>query len=142
MSRKPKLQNRMLLVTALLVCAGTQGCGNGLATVQGKVSLDGKSLEGGNVTLYPVGRGPLSYSGIASDGSYQIRTASRRGVSPGKYVATVSWRSGVPSSGMTLQQIQALERVPIRYCVKETSDLQVDVQPGSNSIDLQLVKNK
>src|ERR1700743_2900379 len=85
MSQKRKLQNRMFLATALLACAVSHGCGHGLATVQGKVTLDGKVLEGGNVTLYPVGPGPLSYSGIESDGSYRIRTASRQGVLPGKY---------------------------------------------------------
>lgn len=136
-------RNRALPLIALVLCAGFQGCGgNGLATVEGKVSLDGKAIEGGSVTLHPVGPGPLSYSSIASDGSYQIRTASRQGVLPGKYVATVSWRSRPPSPGMTLRQLQALEKVPIRYCTEETSDLHMEVKPGSNSLDLQLVKDK
>jgi hypothetical protein len=143
MSKTLKRRNRVLLAFVILVCAASQGCGgNGFASVEGKVSLDGKSLEGGNVTLHPVGPGPLSYSGISPDGSYQIRTASRKGVLPGDYVATVSWRSGIPSPGMTLRQIQALEKVPIRYCAEETSDLHVEVKPGRNSIDLQLVKGK
>ena len=143
MSKTRKRRDRVLLALALLVCAASQGCGgNGFATVEGKVSLDGKALEGGNVTLHPVGPGPLSYSGITSDGSYQIRTASRQGVLPGNYVATVSWRSGTPSSGMTLRQIQALEKVPIRYCTEKTSDLNLDVKPGRNSLDLKLTWNK
>jgi hypothetical protein len=143
MSKTRMQTNRVLSVVTLLACAVSQGCGgNGFATVEGKVSLDGKALEGGNVTLHPVGPGPLSYSGIAPDGSYQIRTASRKGVLPGNYVATVSWRSGTPSPGMTLRQIQALEKVPIRYCVEGTSDLHLEVKPGRNSLDLQLVKGK
>jgi hypothetical protein len=143
MSERRKKRNRDFLIVVLLLCAGSQGCGgNGFAMVKGIVSLDGKALEGGSVTLYPVGPGPLSYSSIASDGSYQIRTASRQGVLPGQYVATVSWRSGPPSPGMTLRQLQALEKVPIRYCAVETSDLHLDVQPGRNSIDLKLVKGK
>ena len=110
--------------------------------VEGIVSLDEKPLEGGSVNFYPAESGPLSYSDIGSDGSYQIRTASRQGVLPGQYVATVSYRSGPPSPGMTLRQILALEKVPIRYCTKETSDLHVEVKPGRNSIDLKLTRNK
>jgi hypothetical protein len=142
MSDKRKKQNRVVLIVGLLLCAGAQGCGNGLAKVEGTVSLDGKALEGGSVTLYPVGPGPLSYSNITSDGSYQIRTASRQGVLPGRYVATVSWLSGPPSPGMTLRQLEALEKVPIRYCGEKTSDLNLDVKSGGNSIDLKLVTKK
>jgi hypothetical protein len=32
----------------------------------------------------------------------------------------------------------ALEKVPIKYCTKDKSDLKVAVQPGKNSIDLKL----
>jgi hypothetical protein len=131
------------LIAVLLLFAVSQGCGgNGFAMVEGIVSLGGKALEGGSITLYPVGPGPISYSSIASDGSYQIRTASRQGVLPGQYVATVSWLSGPPSPGMTLRQLQALEKVPVRYCAKETSDLHLDVKSGRNSIDLKLTWSK
>jgi hypothetical protein len=143
MSDRQKKRNRYFFNVLLLICAASQGCrGNGFATVQGVVSLDGKPLDGGSVTVYPAESGPLSYSDIGSDGSYQIRTASRQGVLPGKYVATVSWRSGSPSPGMSLRQILALEKVPTRYCLKDTSDLHVDVQPGRNSIDLKLTTKK
>jgi hypothetical protein len=143
MSERRKKRNPYCLIVVLLLSAASQGCrGNGFAMVEGIVSLDGKALEGGSVTLYPVGPGPLSYSSIASDGSYQIRTASRQGVLPGQYVATVSWLSGPPSPGMTLRQLQALEKVPIRYCGEKTSDLHLDVKPGRNSLDLKLTWNK
>jgi hypothetical protein len=143
MSERPKKRNRYFWKVLLLACAISQGCsGNGFGLVAGIVSLDGKPLEGGSVTFYPAKSGPLSYSDIASDGSYQIRTASRQGLLPGKYVATVSYRSAPPSPGMTLQQILALEKVPVRYCSKETSDLHVEVELGKNSIDLKLVNKK
>jgi hypothetical protein len=143
MSERQRNRNRFFLKIALLLCAASQGCrGNGFGTVEGIVSLDEKPLDGGSVNFYPAASGPLSYSDIGSNGSYQIRTASREGLLPGKYVATVSWRSGPPSPGMTLRQILALEKVPIRYCAKDTSDLHVEVQPGSNSIDLKLTTKK
>jgi hypothetical protein len=143
MAESQKHPNRYYLIIALLVCAGSNGCGgNGFAKVEGMVSLDGKALEGGSVAFYPVQSGPLSYSDIGSNGSYQIRTASRQGVLPGQYVATVSWRSRSPSPGMSLREILALEKVPIRYCTRQTSDLRIEVEPGSNSIDLKLTTKK
>lgn len=143
MSERKKTRNSYLLKVLLLVCVFSQGCWrNDFGTVEGVVSLDEKPLEGGSVNFYPAASGPLSYSSIGSDGSFQIRTASRQGVLPGKYVATVSWRSGPPSPGMSLRQILALEKVPIRYCTKDTSDLHVEVQPGRNSIDLKLATKK
>ena len=143
MTERKSKQNRYFLKALLLLCAISQGCWrNNFGMVEGIVSLDEKPLEGGSVNFYPAESGPLSYSNIGSDGSYQIRTASRQGVLPGKYVATVSYRSGPPSPGMTLRQILALEKVPIRYCTKETSDLHVEVKPGRNSIDLKLIKSK
>ena len=137
-----KRQNKMhYYLFSLFLCVVCQGCGNDLGTVEGTVSLDGKALDGGSAILYPAETGPISYSNIGPDGSYQIRTASREGVLPGQYIATVSYRSGPPSPGMSLREIQALEKVPIRYCTKETSDLHVEVKPGRNSIDLKLTTN-
>jgi len=142
MTESQKHLNRYFLVAALLVCAASQGCGDGFSRVGGIVSLDGKALEGGTVAFYAVQSGPLSYSDIGADGSYQIRTASREGVMPGQYVATVSWRSRPPSPGMSFREILALEKVPIKYCTRQTSDLDIEVEPGKNNIDLKLVSKK
>jgi hypothetical protein len=115
------------------------GCGSGnFATVDGTVSLNGKPLEGGNVAFYSAESGPVSYGTIAPDGSYHLRTASHEGVVPGTYIATISFRSGRPSPGMTVKEIEALEKVPVKYCTRAKSDLRVAVQPGRNSIDLAL----
>lgn len=119
------------------------GCSDrNFATVKGTVSLDDKPLDGGSVVFYPKIAGPIAYSDIAPDGSYDLRTGSRDGLIPASYVAIVSYRTGRPSSGMTLRQIQALEKVPIRYCNKETSDLHEEVKSGRNSIDLKLTRSK
>ena len=85
--------------------------------------------------------GPVSYGTIGPDGSYHLRTASHDGVVPGPYVATISYRSGPPSPGMTVKEIEALEKVPIKYCTKGKSDLRVAVEPGRNSIDLKLTSS-
>lgn len=103
--------------------------------------LDGKNLDGGSVTFNPVAAGPLSYGNIATDGSFHLQTATIQGVPPGKYVATVSYRRGPPSMGMSEQEIEALQKVPFRYCKPNTSDLRFDVLPGHNSFELKMTGN-
>lgn len=100
------------------------GCSrNDFATVTGQVSLDGKLLDGGAITFVPETSGPLAYGDVAPDGTYSLQSSgSQRGLKPGKYAATVSYRSGRPSPGMTLAQIQALEKVPVKYTTPETTE--------------------
>jgi hypothetical protein len=137
------LRSRGTQALLLFVVITSTGCRDrNFATVEGTVSFGGKPLDGGSVTFYPKDTGPISYSDIAPDGSYHLRTASRDGLLPGPYVVTVSYRSGRPSPGMTLRQIEALEKVPVRYCAKETSDLHEEVKPGRNSIDLKLTVSR
>lgn len=130
-------RSRVGLVVAAW-CTLIVGCSKSdFATVTGQVSLDGKLLDGGAITFVPETSGPLAYGDVAPDGTYSLQSSgSQQGLRPGKYVATVSYRNGRPSPGMTLAQIQALEKVPIRYTTPETSELSEEVKPGANQIDL------
>ena len=122
------------------ICISLFGCGRSdFATVSGQVSLDGKQLDGGAITFIPESSGPLAYGDVAPDGAYSLQSSGGvQGLKPGNYIATVSHRSGRPSPGMTIAQIQALEMVPIRYTMPETSDLHKEVAAGENQIDLTL----
>jgi hypothetical protein len=123
----------------MVVSLVTAGCSRDkFATVEGVATLDGKNLDGGSVTFSPNAGGPLSYGNIATDGSFHLQTASIQGVVPGEYVATVSYRRGRPSPGMSDREIEALEKVPVRYCKQNTSDLRFDVKPGHNSLGLKM----
>ena len=129
-----------LSLASLLVAVG---CGGpDLANVKGVVTLDGRTLEGGSVTFIPESSGPLAYSDILPDGSYQLQSASTAGIPPGRYVATVSYRRGRPSSTMTIAQIEALEMVPVRYTTFETSDLHQEILAGENVVKLELTSPK
>jgi hypothetical protein len=130
------LPSIFLLLCALVVSAGCSR--QTFGTVEGVATLDGKKLDGGSVTFNPVAAGPLSYGNIATDGSFHLQTATIQGVPPGEYVATVSWRRGPPALGMSEREIDALEKVPIRYCKQNTSDLRFDVKPGHNSFELKM----
>ena len=89
----------------LLVCFGGMvslaGCGGKSALqklgvgpmvpVQGKVTLAGKPLMGGNVFLYPEGevKGYVPQGLIDSKGDYSLATSGEAGVPVGKYRVTV-----------------------------------------------------
>jgi hypothetical protein len=126
----------LLLIVAVILSPGCSG--NNFATVEGTVSLDGKNLDGGSVTFSPVAGGPLSFGSIASDGSFHLQTATIQEVVPGQYVATVSYRRGRPSPGMSDREVEALEKVPVRYCNQNTSDLRFSVKPGHNSLVIKM----
>jgi hypothetical protein len=72
-----------------------------------------------------------------ADFDARIFEESLGAVLAGSYVATIFHRSSRPTSGMTVKQIEALEKVLIKYCTN-TSDLKVDAKPGKNTIDLKL----
>jgi hypothetical protein len=140
--RQNNILNRItlpILCVSAVICVGCGG--SDLATVTGVVTLDGASINGGSVLFAPEVSGALAFGNISPDGSYELQSAGGEGLKPGAYIAVVSHRKGVPSPGMTIAQIQALEMVPIRYTVKETSDLHKQVAPGENKIDLALVTN-
>jgi hypothetical protein len=97
---------RVVLVVLLCITL-VSGCGGGkssatLATVRGKVTVDGQPLTSGHVTLHPsVGEpaGGGSMSGqISSSGEYTIHTDGREGAPPGNYKITVH-PSMVPTGG-------------------------------------------
>ncbi len=132
-----------LLGIAAAACIAITGCGRGnFGTVDGTVTLDGQPLEGGAIAFYPVASGPIYYADVEPDGSYHLKTSSHDNVIPGSYVATVSYRRGRPSPGMSLREIEALEKVPFRYCNRETSDLEFDVVAGANQLDLAMTSGK
>ncbi|WP_428305089.1 hypothetical protein [Lacipirellula sp.] len=129
-----------LLLVAAATCLATSGCSKSdYSTVSGGVSLDGKPLDGGAIVFVPETSGPLAYGKVRPDGSYTLQSSGGvEGLKPGNYVVTISYRSGQPSFGMTLAQIQALEKVPISYTTPETSSLHEQVLAGENVIDLKL----
>src|SRR5690349_19597689 len=81
--------------TVLAISAASlvlSGCGNGLAKVSGKVTIDGQPVDGskGNafvmVQFVPVGGKGANGAGLADEnGRYTVATGSQAGVWPGEY---------------------------------------------------------
>jgi hypothetical protein len=121
----------------LVCCLLLIGCGGPHdAYVSGTVTVDGKKIDCGIVSFYPTGGGAAAYSDVFPDGSYRLKTGSRKGLAPGEYIVTiVAIRVGASES----DELAAGERLtPERYARTETSDLRRTVKPGKNDIDLAL----
>lgn len=141
-----RLRSARTLVAILLSIGAfplVTGCGNGLATVSGEVSLDGEPLRGGDgvramVYLYPEGGSGAPAVGLVDEsGKYSVSTGTKQGVAPGAYLVSISASEligkeevGVPRAGRRI--------TPAHYADPRQSDLRVEVSPGSNTFDFAL----
>lgn len=131
----------------LLVLSAVVGCGNGLASVSGNVTLDGSPLQGGGevramVYLFPEGGSGAPAVGLLNEsGEYTVSTGTQEGVLPGAYLVSISASQligkdipGVPRSGRRI--------TPAKYSDPRRSGLRVEVEPGSNVFDFALEADK
>jgi hypothetical protein len=127
-----------LVLTAAAGCGGSDGIAR--HAVSGRVTLDGKPLDHGEITLNPIEAGP-SAGGIITDGVFTIARSS--GPSAGKYrVMIVSIRptgrqvrdaDGPPGSTVA----ERANVIPDRYNVR--TELDVDVKnEGPNQYTFEL----
>lgn len=116
------------LLVALL---GVAGCGdsNGVASVHGVVTLDGKPLTEGTVIVTPA-EGRMAKGEIQPDGSFALGTFSESdGAKIGTHPVTV-----LPLPGGEGQPPSAAAKLlPRRYSVAKTSGLTAEVKPNTNN---------
>lgn len=123
---------------AVLFCLLLAGCGpgDGLATVKGRVTLDGQPLEGALVEFQPLAAGGSPSSAITDAGGHYrlMYTFQKAGALPGEHVVTIrTGRSYVDEEGC---EVECAERVPLKYNVH--SELKRTVEPGRNVVDFDL----
>src|SRR5262245_14649783 len=93
---------RMRAILFGLACMLCIGCGNGLSTVNGTVTLDGRPLAGseklrGTVQFSPEdGHGTNAVGYLDENGHYDLSSGSRVGVLPGKYLVTIAANEIIP----------------------------------------------
>jgi hypothetical protein len=134
----------LCLLSALITVAG---CGDGLASVTGVVTLDGQPIPRGSdvhgtVNFYPEnGSGAAAAGMIDESGRYSLRSGSREGIAPGGYlVSVVVNRITLPKTPAGMPQPTLL--TPKRYASVTESGLRQEVTSGSNTIDLALTSDK
>jgi len=126
---------------AFAITATIAGCGGSDfgAEVSGRVTLDGNPVGPGVVVFAPTAGNTNPPEGaILPDGSYFLKTSRDVGLRPGAYKVAVSVydvpdlkpgeRTSAPPKLVT----------PPKYSSVETSGLQFEVQPGGNTIDIEL----
>jgi hypothetical protein len=130
----------LLLATALLL--PFNGCGNGLASVSGTVTLDGQPLRGGNgvrgtVYFQPAAGGSSAVGNLDEMGRYDLSTGSKEGAAPGDYLVTCSVAQIIPSKepGGTPSGRRITDS---KYANAKTSGFRFTVQKGDNEFDISL----
>jgi hypothetical protein len=134
-----RLHGGLSAVFAICLSAALSGCGDapeGLATVTGKVTLDGQPLEGALVEFTPQEKGSPSVGRTDAEGNYELQfNRDHMGAAVGQHQVRVStFNSGDPEGDPPVQPVP--EKVPAKYNVK--TDLTKTVEDGSNTIDLEL----
>ena len=128
-----------------LLCQGVLlisliGCGSEFgATVTGVVKLDGKPITPGFVTFAPADSTAVpAGSDLDSSGRYELKTNKKTGLAPGKYrVSIQAFRPPtVPEGQRSFEPSEPL--VPEKYLQVTTSGLEYTVEPGNNTIDIEL----
>jgi hypothetical protein len=123
------LRYRVITLAAVLACPAA-GCGSGLVTVTGTVTLDGKPADEGSVSFQPAdGNGPSGGCSV-KDGRFELTP----GLKPGAY--KVSVRAGLKTG----RQIPAGPPLPPGSTVDEmlsypppgqsSEPVLVEVKPG------------
>ncbi len=128
----------MLSVVTFLGCGNYHG-----ASVEGEVTLDGQPISDsavGTVAFFPDAGGPPATGRIVYGSRYELSTGREDSLIPGEYSVTVGINEA-PSSLTGKNGAPPPPGKPItpsRYRQKRTSGLQFTVEPGSNTIDLEL----
>jgi hypothetical protein len=128
-----------LLCLALVTWAG---CGSGLSSVSGQLTLDGQPLarsEQVQITImfYPESGSGAPAAGIVDEsGRYRLSTGRQDGIAPGEYVVTLAAVEVKPSAPGRPANKRVI--TPLRYTNPKLSDLRAAVQPGRNTLDFDL----
>ena len=134
--------HKLFRMAVALVVITVSSCSQGdveLATVQGRVTLDGAPLPHAAVIFAPVGgKGGPAYAVTDDQGRYELQyTHDREGAVVGECLVRV--KTGIQSIEDEEHGRPRPERVPAKYNTQST--LTVNVQPGGGPYNFDLQSN-
>jgi hypothetical protein len=130
-------------LTLLFAVVFLSGCGSAGPSAEGTVTFDGRPVDGGTISFFPVGgEGPQgkrrNASGEIKGGRYSVDCT--RNLQPGQYRVAVYWykKTGrqIPSSDPPHKVAETKQILPRKYNAQ--SRMTVDVKPGANTFDYPL----
>lgn len=151
---------RRIVCSLLLLCA--LGCGPGFVPVTGRVTFDGKPLEGATVTLLPEDPAGTPAFGLTdAAGRFEARSGNDAGMRTGKYAVVVTKDEPAavpvgtePTGGtkrideLTPDELAEGMRynartprrsvVPLRYADRATSQLTAEIAPRQPELEITL----
>jgi len=117
------------------------GCGNGMESLSGKVTVQGKIVPEGTISFRNKESGTIAVSVIEKDGSYSVKTGSKGGLKAGEYEVTIAALKGIHPPATPENPYSKFPRwSAARYADYETSGLTLTVRRGSNVKDFDLGK--
>lgn len=134
----PKLYAGLAMIAVMALCLGcAQESGPELGYVEGNVTLDGKPLDGAEVSFEPSDSRP-SVAFTDDSGHYVLKfTGARNGATVGTHtVRIVSARGSSGGEGDGPLVKARRELLPPKY--HEKSTLVAEVKSGNNTIDFEL----
>lgn len=124
----------LLLLTVLVGCSQRSE-----SNVSGTVSLDGEAIGPGFLVFAPVdGKSNPAKGAIQLNGGYSLKTNNMEGLPAGKYKVSVAVLDQPPVAPGERSMVAAKSKIPEGYNKVETSGLEFEVKPGSNTIDVPL----
>lgn len=133
----------MYRIVCLLLVATLLGCGDGMSTVTGTVTLDGSPVSVGkqmNGTVNFVredGSGARATGHLDESGQYSLNTGAQSGLEPGTYLVGIAVNQiSIPADANAMPQAKLI--TPKKYASTRNSGLKAEVKPGSNTFDFAL----
>lgn len=130
---------RMLHAAGAVVLAclvAVVGCGGGPPELTGKVTLDGKPVEIGTITLTPADGKGQTAGGPIKDGAYTVADAPLGTVKVSISGQKVVGKRKLYNTPDSPEMPVTVEALPARY--NQQSTLTLDVKAGKNSKDWEL----
>jgi hypothetical protein len=137
--------NKYALLSTAVLLACAPGC-DGLASLEGTVTIDGKPAPAGvSLQFAPVtGKGSLSYASTDANGHYEAAfTFQKKGIQPGEHsvklmpsqVETPMPKIGPAGRPVGPPPVSPLKNIPQEYYQEIQK---ITVEPGSNTINIDL----
>jgi hypothetical protein len=136
-SRGPLLVAVLCSIPVLIVFAGCNRSSQE-SQVSGRVTLDGKPIGPGTIAFGSVGTGKPATGSIDESGNYDMRTGREAGLGAGRYKVAVSIREVPQNMKRGDRPPPGKLLIPERYEESSTSGLEYNVEPGRNTINIEL----